>query len=152
MSRLKVGDSLPPLTLTTHNGEQLSLKELHKPIVLFFYPKDGSPICTRQACAFRDAYEDFVQAGAVVIGISGDSSENHELFAKAHHLPFLLVSDPEGKIRQAIGVPKTLGLFPGRVTYVADGQGVIRHLFSSQMDAERHVTEALQILHSLDDN
>ena len=149
MNSLKVGDSLPPLTVTTHKGEQISLNELHQPFVLFFYPKNGTPICTKEACAFRDAYQDFVDAGAVVFGISSDSAESHEAFAAVHHLPFELVSDPDGQIRQTMGVPKTLGLFPGRVTYVVDGAGVIRHVFNSQMDAQRHVTEALQVLREL---
>ena len=149
MSALKVGDSLPPLTLTTHQGHQIALNELQQPLVLFFYPKNGTPVCTREACAFRDAYEEFTEAGAVVIGISSDSAASHTEFASAHRLPFELVPDTDGEIRQAIGVPKTLGLFPGRVTYIVDREGVIRHIFSSQMDAQRHVTEALQILREL---
>ena len=149
MTSLKVGDSLPPMTLTTHQGNQISLNELQQPLVLFFYPRDGTPVCTKEACAFRDAYEEFVEAGAIVIGISSDSAESHGEFAAAHRLPFDLVPDTDGKIRQAIGVPKTLGLFPGRVTYIVDREGVIRHMFSSQMDAQRHVTEALQFLRDL---
>ena len=149
MSSLKIGDSLPPLTLTTHQGNQISLNDLRKPLVLFFYPKNGTPVCTREACAFRDAYEEFTEAGATVIGISSDSAESHGEFAAAHRLPFDLVPDTDGKIRQAIGVPKTLGLFPGRVTYIVDREGVIRHLFSSQMDAQQHVTEALKVLREL---
>lgn len=149
MSSLKVGDSLPPITLTTHQGHRIALNELRQPLVLFFYPKNGTPVCTREACAFRDAYEEFTEAGAIVIGVSSDSAESHGEFASSHRLPFDLVPDTDGKIRQAIGVPKTLGLFPGRVTYIVDREGVIRHMFSSQMDAQRHVTEALQVLREL---
>ena len=149
MQSLQIGDSLPAMTVTTHDGQQLSLDNLNQPLVLFFYPKNGTPVCTKEACAFRDAYEDFVNAGAVVIGISSDPAESHRNFASTHQLPFLLVSDPNQRIRRAIGVPKTLGLFPGRVTYVIDKQGVIRHVFRSQMDAERHVAEAIKILRSL---
>jgi peroxiredoxin Q/BCP len=149
MPSLRVGDALPSLTIHTHQGEVVSLRDLHKPLVLFFYPKDGSPICTKEACAFRDAYQDFVDAGAIVIGISGDSAQRHEEFAAAHRLPFLLASDADGQIRQTLGVSKSLGFLPGRVTYVIDQDGVVRHIFNSQLDAQRHVTEALNILRSL---
>ena len=84
------------------------------------HPKDGSAICTKEACEFRDAYDQFAEAGAVVIGVSGDSAECHSAFAARHNLPFYLVSDADGSIRKAVGVPKTLELLPGRVTYVID--------------------------------
>jgi peroxiredoxin Q/BCP len=118
-------------------------------VVLFFYPKDGSPVCTKEACAFRDAYEDFVEAGAVVIGISGDSASQHQVFASNHQLPFMLISDSDGNARRAFGVPKSLGLLPGRVTYVIDREGIVRHIFSAQFSADRHVKEALQIIRTL---
>jgi thioredoxin-dependent peroxiredoxin len=117
--------------------------------VLFFYPKDNSLVCTREACAFRDAYEDFVAAGATVIGVSGDSAESHEQFASTNRLPFLLATDLDGALRRAFGVPKTLGLIPGRVTYVIDRQGVIRHVFNGQFAADRHVREALDAVRAL---
>jgi hypothetical protein len=97
-------------------------------VVLFFYPKDGSAICTKEACAFRDAYGQFAEAGAVVIGVSGDSAERHSAFAARLNLPFYLVSDADGSIRKAFGVPKTLGLLSGRVTYVIDKEGVVTRI------------------------
>jgi thioredoxin-dependent peroxiredoxin len=117
--------------------------------VLFFYPKDESPICTKEACSFRDAYEDFVKAGAVVIGVSADSTESHRAFATGRRLPFTLLSDPDGAIRHAFGVPKTMGILPGRVTYVIDRDGVVRHIFNSQFAADRHVEESLKIVRQL---
>ena len=120
-----------------------------KPIVLFFYPKDDTPGCTKEACAFRDEFEGFRKLGAEVIGISSDSVESHRSFAEKHNLPFVLLSDEGGKVRRLYGVPYSLGLFPGRVTYVIDTEGVIRHVFSSQLGATNHVKEAFEALHSI---
>jgi len=112
-------------------------------VVLFFYPKDNSPACTAEACAFRDSHEVFKKAGAEVIGISSDSEASHRLFAKLWRLPFLLLSDSKGEVRARYGVVRTLGLFPGRVTYLIDRAGVVRHIFSSQLQTSRHVQEML---------
>ncbi len=145
MTKIDVGDAAPEVTLETHSGEQVALADYRgkNAVVVFFYPKDGSPVCTKEACAFRDAYEDFVEAGAVVIGISSDSAARHQAFASEHRLPFVLVSDKDGKARRAFGVPKSMGLLPGRVTYVIDKEGIVRRMFSSQLDAARHVRESL---------
>ena len=116
MKKVQVGDQTPDFTWTAPTGGQVRLSDLtnqKKVVVLFFYPKDGSAICTKEACAFRDAYGQFAEAGAVVIGVSGDSAERHSAFAARHNLPFYLVSDADGSIRKAFGVPKTLGLLPG---------------------------------------
>ena len=120
-----------------------------KPVVLFFYPKDNTLGCTKEVCAFRDRFEEFSKLDAEVIGISSDSVESHRSFAANHHLPYTLLSDEGGKVRKLYGVPNTLGLFPGRVTYVIDKEGVVRHVFSSQLGATRHVEEALKVLVSL---
>ena len=151
MSRIDVGDAAPELTLTTQNGEQIKLADYRgkRAVVVFFYPRDGTPICTKEACAFRDAYEDFVEAGAVVIGISGDSEARHQAFAANHRLPFALVSDKDGSARRAFGVPKSMGILPGRITYVIDRSGIVRHVFSSQFAADRHVKEALEAIRKL---
>ena len=151
MSRVEVGDAAPDLTLSTQSGEPIRLADYQgkKFVVLFFYPKDGTPVCTKEACAFRDAYEEFVEAGAVVIGISGDSAAQHQTFASNHRLPFVLASDGDGNARRTFGVPKSMGLFPGRVTYVIDREGIVRHVFSSQFNADRHVREALETLREL---
>ena len=149
--RVRVGDTAPEFTLEAHTGRPITLAEFrgHKVVVLYFYPKDESALCTKEACSFRDAYEDFVQAGAVVIGVSSDSLESHRTFASGHRLPFVLLADMDGSLRKAYGVPKNLGILPGRVTYVIDKEGVIRKIFSSQLSADRHVAEALNIVRHL---
>ncbi|WP_201381792.1 peroxiredoxin [Ktedonobacter sp. SOSP1-85] len=143
-----VGDQAPDFTLPTAKGDQVSLSEFRgeKSVVLYFYPKDSTPGCTAEACSFRDSYEVFQEAGAEVIGVSSDSSESHENFAKKNNLPFILASDEGGALRKSYGVPSTLGLLPGRVTYIIDKQGVVRHIFSSQFAPQKHVDEALKIL------
>ena len=151
MTKIQIGDPAPEFTWTAPTGEQSRLSDFRheRVVVLFFYPKDGSPICTKEACAFRDAYDQFAEAGAVVVGVSGDSAESHGNFASRHSLPFYLVSDADGSLRQAFGVPKSLGLLPGRVTYVIDQQGVVRLIFNSQLTAGRHVSEALRVVQEL---
>ena len=151
MASIAVGDRAPEFTLPSQAGAQVSLAEYRgkQAVVLFFYPKDGTAICTKEACSFRDAYEDFVQAGAVVIGVSSDAVESHQAFASGHRLPFVLLADADSSLRKAFGVPKTLGLLPGRVTYVIDKDGVVRHVFSSQFSADRHVAEALAVVRQL---
>lgn len=151
MSRTDIGDAAPDLTLSTQSGEQITLADYRgqKAVVVFFYPRDGTPVCTKEACAFRDSYEDFIEAGAVVIGISGDSAARHQAFASNHRLPFVLVTDKGGKARRAFGVPKSMGLLPGRVTYVIDREGIVQHVFSSQFAAHRHAKEALDAIRKL---
>jgi peroxiredoxin Q/BCP len=118
-------------------------------VVLYFYPKDETAGCTAEACAFRDSYEVFTQAGAEVIGVSDDTVESHRSFAAHRRLPFLLLSDPGGEVRRRYGVAGWLGLIRGRVTFVIDRQGIVRHVFDSQLQATRHVSEALETIRSL---
>jgi len=148
---IRVGDSAPDFALEAHTGQRVSLVEFQgrKVVVLYFYSKDESTVCTKEACSFRDAYEDFVQAGAVVIGVSSDSVESHQAFAGGHRLPFVLLADTDGSLRRAYGVPSTLGIVPGLVTYVIDKPGVVRQIFNSQFSAARHVTEALSMVRQL---
>jgi peroxiredoxin Q/BCP len=150
---MHVGQSVPDVTLHLHSGESVPLADLHRDrvVVLFFYPKNNTSICTKEACAFRDAYEDFVAAGATVVGVSSDSAESHQGFAGKHRLPYLLATDEDGALRKAFNVPKTFGLLPGRVTYVIDRAGRIRHVFSAQFAADKHVQEALAAIRSLTD-
>jgi peroxiredoxin Q/BCP len=149
--KVDAGSKAPDFTLPSQSGEIVNLKGFvgSKPVVLFFYPKDDTPGCTKQACAFRDDYEQFGKLDAEVIGISSDSVESHRSFASKHDLPFTLLSDEGGKVRKLYGVPTTFGIFPGRVTYVIDEEGVIRYVFSSQLGVSRHVEEALRALQSL---
>jgi len=151
LATIKTGDPAPDVTAIAQDGQRISLADFRgrQPVVLFFYPKDGTAICTKEACAFRDAFEDFVAAGAAVIGVSSDTEDQHRDFASAHRLPFHLLSDYDGALRQAFGVPKTLGIMPGRVTYVIDREGIVRHIFNSQFAAGRHVAEALMIVRGL---
>lgn len=148
MPPVTVGDPAPDVTLRTHDGATVRLADYRgkRPVVVFFYPKDGTPICTQEACAFRDSFERFTAAGAEVIGVSADSDATHRSFAAKHKLPYLLASDSSGEVRKAFGVPKTLGIFPGRVTYVIDAAGVVRLAFSAQMTSSEHVTKALETL------
>jgi len=146
-----VGDLAPDFTLPSATGEMVSLASFRgkSEVVLFFYPKDNSPACAAEACAFRDSHEVFREAGAEVIGISSDSERSHRLFAKVWRLPFLLLSDSKGEVRARYGVARTLGLFPGRVTYLIDRAGVVRHVFSAQLQTSRHVQEMLAKLREL---
>jgi peroxiredoxin Q/BCP len=143
-----VGSKAPDFTLPSQSGEMVSLKEFlgEKVVILYFYPKDGTPGCTKEACAFRDEHEEFGKLDAEVIGVSSDSVESHRRFAEKHDLSFTLLSDEGGKVRKLYGVSNTFGIFPGRVTYVIDEAGVVRHVFSSQIGALKHVEEALKSL------
>ncbi len=148
--RVDVGSKAPDFTLPSQSGELVSLRDFlgRRPVVLFFYPKDDTPGCTKEACAFRDGHEEFGKLDAEVVGISSDTVASHERFVAKHDLPFTLLSDEQSKVRTIYGVPSTLGLFPGRVTYVIDAEGVVRRVFSSQLGVERHVEEALRALRS----
>jgi peroxiredoxin Q/BCP len=145
MKKLEMGDKAPNFATTTYDGRPISLADYlgKRSLVVFFYPKDGTPVCTQEACAFRDSYEKFVEAGTEVIGVSGDREEIHRSFAQNHKLTFPLISDSDGSMRRAFGVPKTLGILPGRVTYVIDKEGIIRHVFSALFASDEHVHQAL---------
>ncbi len=148
---VEVGDAAPDFTLPSQTGERVTLSAVWKrgPVVLYFYPKDETRGCTKEACTFRDSYEVFQEAGAEVVGVSSDSVASHESFAARHRLPFTLLSDEGGRVRKLYGVRPTLGIMPGRVTYVIDQGGVVRHVFSSQTGVERHVQEALDALNEI---
>jgi peroxiredoxin Q/BCP len=149
MNGIQVGDKIPEFTLPDQNGTLFDIKSIqgNKKLVIYFYPKDDSPGCTKEACSFRDQFEVFSEADAVIIGISGQSVESHKKFALKYRLSFTLLSDQGNKIRKLFGVPaNALGLLPGRVTYVADREGKVVYIFNSQSQAERHVDEALKIL------
>ncbi len=149
-NKVQIGTLAPDFALPTQSGTKVNLSDFRgKAVVLYFYPKDNTPGCTAEACAFRDSYEVFKEAGAEVIGVSSDSTDSHQQFAQRNQLPFTLLSDEDGSVRKRYGVPAKFGIFPGRVTYVIDKEGVVRHIFSAQFAAEKHVTEALNILNML---
>ncbi len=147
---LEPGALAPDFSLTAHTGETIRLSALRgAPVVLFFYPGDHTPVCTKEACAFRDQHEVFLKTGATVLGVSADDADSHQRFAADLKLPFLLLSDPGGGLRKRYGVPKTLGFLPGRATFLIDREGVLRHAFASAFNARAHVREALGALESL---
>ncbi|MCC5917620.1 MAG: peroxiredoxin [Cryomorphaceae bacterium] len=143
---MKINDAFPLDVLKDQRGENFSMESLlGQPFVVYFYPKDDTPGCTKQACRFRDLYEDFQDLHVPVVGISSDSPISHAQFAKKHNLPFTLLSDPNNAFRKKVGVPTNLlGLMPGRVTYVMNGKGKVIHTFNSQLKAEQHIDEALR--------
>jgi thioredoxin-dependent peroxiredoxin len=152
MNEIKIGSHIPSFTLPDQNGKLFDINSVigEKNLVIYFYPKDDSRGCTAQACAFRDQFEVFSEADAVIIGISGQSVESHKEFAEKHRLGFTLLSDGGNKIRKLFGVPTNLlGLLPGRVTYVADKSGKVIYTFNSQLQSDKHVDEALKILKGL---
>jgi peroxiredoxin Q/BCP len=148
---LEIGDIMPNFKAKNQNGEEFDSSTVigKKPAVIYFYPKDFTPGCTKEACNFRDSYQDFQDAGAEVIGISGDSEQSHQKFTKKHQLPFILLSDTNGKIRKKLGVKKSLlGLIPGRETFVIDAKGVVQMKFNN-LDASRHMKKALKKVQEL---
>jgi peroxiredoxin Q/BCP len=151
--KVNVGDSAPDFTLPSQNGENVTLSQFRgkKNVVLYFYPKDETPGCTREACTFRDSYELFTDLGAEVVGVSADTVESHKAFAQHHNLPFTLLSDVDNAVRKLYGATSTLSLIPGRVTFIIDKKGVVRHVFSSQLQPEKHIEEAREILKKLDE-
>jgi thioredoxin-dependent peroxiredoxin len=148
---IQVGSTAPDFTLPSQSGAPVRLRDRlgERVIVLYFYPRDDTRGCTAEACAFRDSYEVFADAGAEVIGISSDSVDRHSAFAGQHQLPFTLLSDQGGQVRKLYGVPAVLGLLPGRVTYVIDRQGRVRHVFSSMTNIGQHVSDALETVRQL---
>ena len=150
--KIQVGDVAPDFSTPDQNGKLVSLSDFRgKAVVLYFYPRDDTPGCTREAKGFRDSFQAFTEAGAVVIGVSADSQESHLSFAACHRLPFPLLSDADWSLRKSFGVPRTLGILDGRVTYVLDGDGVLRDVFVSQFFPDHHVTRSLKAVRRLAD-
>ena len=148
---IAIGQPAPDFFLASSRGEPVRLSDYRrrKIVVVYFYPKDDTPGCTMEACGFRDSYEQFVDAGAEVIGISSDDFARHRAFSEKYSLPFLLLSDPGGKVSDAYRVKSTAWILPGRETFVIDQQGVLRHRFASQLQIGRHIDEALAVVRRL---
>lgn len=149
---MEIGDKAPDFVLNDQDGTPVRLADQlgQGPVVVYFYPKDGTPVCTLEACSFRDNAHRFDKYHAKVLGVSSDSEESHKHFAATNHLNFPLLSDAGGKLRELWDVPTTMGILPGRVTYVLDKDGVVREMFSAQLAAEQHVDKALEAAKKLD--
>lgn len=148
---VQVGDIIPHFSALDTNGNTFDSATIvgKKPLVIYFYPKDNTPGCTAQACSFRDQYEDFLDLGAEVIGVSSDSVISHQKFTAQYQLPFVLLSDTDKKIRNLFGVPSSLlGMLPGRVTYVVDTAGVVQLVFNSMLSGN-HIPKALEAIQKI---
>lgn len=143
---MKLGDSLPEFSLNSQEGHLISSTDLkgRNPLVIYFYPKNFTPGCNREACGFRDSFEEFSEKGAQVIGISADSVASHQKFASHYKLPFTLLSDSKNEVRKLFGVKSNLlGILPGRETFVFNKEGNLTFKFKS-MGADAHIEEALK--------
>ena len=152
MKKIVVGSQVPKFELLDQNGKVFNIDSVlgKKNLVIYFYPKDDSPGCTKQACSFRDQFEVFKDADAIIIGISEQSVDSHLKFAKKYRLNYTLLSDKNNVVRKKFGVPSSfLSVLPGRVTYVVDKAGKVVYMFNSQLNANKHVEESLKIIKSL---
>ncbi len=147
---LGVGDKAPVFKLMDQNGKEVDISKKigQTALVVYFYPKDFTSGCTMEAHEFRDMHEQFQKNGAEVIGVSSDSVEMHKKFAEEHELPFTLLSDPDEKVRDMYGA-WGMAHTPGRVTYLIDKNGIIRMVFSSQIQPRKHISEALKTLEEI---
>ncbi len=146
---MKVGDKCPHFKGIDQHGNTFSIAPLlgKKKLVIYFYPKNETMVCTAQACSFRDAYATFTDNNCEVIGISGDSAKSHQKFAQHHNHPFILLSDGNKKLRQLFDVLRALfGLIPGRYTYIVNEEGVIIEVFHDLTNAENHTNKAFEML------
>lgn len=146
---LKVGDKIPSFQLKDQAGKLFDIDQYkgNTAMVIYFYPKDDTPGCTKEACSFRDSYEEFTDKNIKVIGISADDVESHKNFAEKYNLPFTLLADTNNEVRQLFGVKSNvLGLIPGRVTYVVDTQGEIIFMYDSQLKAAKHIEESIKAI------
>lgn len=148
---LKPGDRVPEAAGIGADGKPLQLRDLwgKGPVVMFFYPKDFTMVCTREACLFRDTYAELAEGGADVVGVSRDDGESHARFRSEHRLPYRLLSDPEQQLARAFGIARPLGLPPMRVTFVVDAGGVVRGAFHHELMADRHVADVRKALAAL---
>jgi peroxiredoxin Q/BCP len=142
-----VGTAFPEFVLDSSSGQKISFGDLKgKWSVLFFYPKDESPGCTVQSCRFRDDYSEYEKMGVQLIGVSSDNVNSHQRFAEKHSLPFPLLADAKGHLRTVLEIPNTMGLLPGRATFIVDGEGIIRLVYNSQLRFKQHSKVALDFL------
>ena len=144
---LKVGSKIPDFSLFDQSGIKRSNREIQgRSLVLFFYPKDDTPGCTIEVCGFRDKYDLFKILGAKVCGISNGNEKSHFEFSNKNKLQYPLLCDEDNSLRKKFGVAKFLGIIDGRVTYVIDANGTIRHIFEDLINGPAHIKEALRVL------
>lgn len=150
-NELKIGSKVPEFILPDQNGKMFDLEKVvgKENLVIYFYVKDETPGCTKEACTFRDDYTQFQKDNAVVIGISSQSVKSHREFAEKYNLPFTLLSDTNNKVRKLFGVKNVMGSIPGRETFVIDKQGKVVYIFNSNTKPVEHVTEAMRILNGI---
>lgn len=149
---IQIGDNCPLFKLKNQFGEEFDLANLlgNKTLVIYFYPKDDTPGCTKEACSFRDRFEEFKDLGCEVIGISSDSEQKHKEFAEKHKLPFILLADTKQEVRKSFGVPGSLfGLIPGRVTYIVGKDKKVKGIFNSLLNPIGHIDHALELVKNL---
>ena len=144
---LEVGDPVPQFVLRDQNNRELDISDYigETKLVIYFYPKDESPGCTKEACAFRDSFADYTDAGATVIGINSGSVESHHAFAEKYRLPFTLLSDPGNRVLKQFGVKNVLFL-TGRETFVIGLDGKVAFKYRAMMNATKHNDEVLAFL------
>ena len=147
---IKIGQSVPNFTLQTDEGKLFSLENLKgKKIILYFYPKDDTPGCTKEACGFRDAWSDIIKTGAIVVGVSKDSVKSHQFFKKKYNLPFPLLSDKEGAVCEQYGVIVDTNCFGKkyrgikRTTFLIDENGNISAIWR-KVKVDKHILEVLK--------
>ncbi|WP_299314187.1 peroxiredoxin [uncultured Aquimarina sp.] len=143
---LKLGSKIPQFTAIKDDGTDFQSNNFigKTPLVIYFYPKNFTPGCIKEACDFRDSYEDFKNMGVEVIGISSDSIKSHERFKSKYRLPFIFLSDEKGDLRKLFGVKAGLfGMLPGRETFVIDKEGIIRLKFNS-INSSQHLKQAIK--------
>jgi peroxiredoxin Q/BCP len=145
---LQPNDPAPAFSAKDQSGNTRALAEFKgKPVVLYFYPKDGTPGCTKEACAFRDSWKKLQETGAVVLGVSRDSVEKHASFAKEHNLPFPLLADESGDICKAYGVGSTFGL-ASRVTFLVGRDGKVARTWPD-VDPAVHADQVISAIRDL---
>jgi peroxiredoxin Q/BCP len=148
-NNISVGDRVPDFSLKDQFGNNFhSADYLGKTtMVIYFYPKDDTPGCTKEACKFRDSFTEFSDRNVMVVGISADNVDSHKKFAEKYNLPFTLLADTQNKVRKLFGVKSNiLGLLPGRVTYIIDKEGNVKFIYSNMFNAEKHIEEVIKEL------
>lgn len=147
---LTAGDAVPVFSLKDQNDSLFNITDYigKNILVIYFYPKDESSVCTKEACSFRDSYSDFTKAGAMVVGINSGTVDSHKHFQLNHQLPFTLLSDPSNKILKLFGV-KSKFMISGRETFVVDKSGKIRFTYDSFINGPAHEAKALKFIKTL---